>query len=143
MSIAEVQDLRLEAGPGRLKVALAAFRHPLAILGLVIASAWLLIAIFAPLIAPHDPLDQSLVPLQGPGSGHWFGTDELGRDVLSRVLYGARLSLPLALLLVGLAVVIGGAVGGVAGYFGGFVDGPVMRWTDPVFAVPAVLLARG
>jgi peptide/nickel transport system permease protein len=141
MSVAEVQDLRLEAGPGRLKAALAAFRHPLAIIGLVIAVAWLLIAIFAPLISPHDPLDQSLVPLQGPGSGHWFGTDELGRDVLSRVLYGARLSLPLALLLVGLAVLVGGTLGAIAGYFGGFVDGLIMRCTDLVFAFPAIILA--
>ncbi len=111
MSVAEATEYHADPRPRRLQAALSAFRHPLAIIGLVIASAWLLIAIFAPLIAPYDPLDQSFVPLHAPEAGHWFGTDELGRDVLSRVLYGARLSLPLALLLVGMAVAIGGHAG--------------------------------
>jgi peptide/nickel transport system permease protein len=119
----------------------AAWRHPLAILGSVIAISWLLIALFAPLLAPHDPLAQDLVPLQGPGSGHWFGTDELGRDVLSRVIYGARLSLPIALVLVGLAATIGGVLGAIAGYFGGLLDGFVMRCADLVFAFPPIILA--
>src|SRR5262249_17751192 len=119
----------------------AAWRHPLALIGLVIAAIWLVVAIAAPLLAPHDPLAQDLVPLQGPGSGHWFGTDELGRDVLSRVIYGARLSLPIALALIGLAVPIGGVLGAIAGYFGGIVDGFVMRCSDLVFAFPAIILA--
>jgi peptide/nickel transport system permease protein len=141
MSVAEATEYRADPRPRRLQATLQAFRHPLAITGLVIATAWLLIAIFAPLIAPYDPLDQSFVPLHAPEPGHWFGTDELGRDVLSRVLYGARLSLPLALLLVGMAVVIGGTLGAMAGYFGGFVDGLIMRCTDLVFAFPAIILA--
>jgi len=119
----------------------AAWRHPLAIAGLVIAGAWIAIAIFAPLLAPHDPLEQSALSFVPPSSGHWFGTDELGRDTFSRVLYGARISIPLALLLVSLALLIGGTVGAVAGYLGGAVDGLVMRTADLVFAFPPIILA--
>jgi peptide/nickel transport system permease protein len=118
-----------------------AWRHPLAIAGLLIAGTWLVIAIFAPLLAPHDPLAQSASSFVHPSRAHPFGTDELGRDVLSRVLYGARLSIPLALLLVSLALVIGGTLGAVAGYFGGIVDTIVMRAADLVFAFPAIILA--
>jgi peptide/nickel transport system permease protein len=119
----------------------AAWRHPLAIAGLVIAGAWIFVAIFAPWLAPHDPLAQSASSFVPPSWGHFFGTDELGRDVFSRVLYGARLSIPLALLLVTLALLIGGTLGAVAGYFGGIVDGFVMRSADLVFAFPAIILA--
>jgi peptide/nickel transport system permease protein len=111
------------------------------LIGAAIAIAWLVIAIFAPLFAPHDPLAQNFVPLQHPSHAHLFGTDELGRDVLSRVLFGARLSLPLAMLLVSLSLAIGLILGLAAGYFGGIVDGVVMRLTDLVFAFPAIILA--
>jgi peptide/nickel transport system permease protein len=122
-------------------LASAAWRHPLAIAGLVIAGAWIFIAIFAPWLAPHDPLAQSASSFVPPSWGHFFGTDELGRDVFSRVLYGARISIPIALLLVCLALVIGGTLGAIAGYFGGIVDGFVMRSADLVFAFPAIILA--
>jgi peptide/nickel transport system permease protein len=118
-----------------------AWRHPLTILGATIAGAWILIAIFAPLIAPYPPLAQDFTPFLHPSSRHLFGTDELGRDVFSRVLYGARLSVPLALLLVGISSVIGGTVGAFAGYLGGLADGVVMRAADLVFAFPAIILA--
>jgi peptide/nickel transport system permease protein len=118
-----------------------AWRHPLTILGGTIAGAWIVIAIFAPLIAPHDPLAQDFTPFLHPGWHHLFGTDELGRDVFSRVLYGARLSVPLALLLVGISLTIGATVGALAGYLGGIVDGIVMRAADLVFAFPAIILA--
>jgi ABC-type dipeptide/oligopeptide/nickel transport system permease subunit len=118
-----------------------AWRHPLTIVGGTIALAWLLIAIFAPLVAPYDPLAQSFTPFLHPSGHHLFGTDELGRDVLSRVLYGARLSVPLALLLVGISSVIGGTLGAFAGYLGGIADGAVMRAADLVFAFPAIILA--
>jgi len=119
----------------------AAWRQPLAIVGIVLAALWIAIAVFAPWLAPHDPLAQDLPPLLGPSGDYPFGTDELGRDVLSRVLWGARLSIPLALLLVGLALLIGATLGAIAGYFGGFVDGVVMRTVDLVFAFPAIILA--
>jgi peptide/nickel transport system permease protein len=133
--------VKLRVWQRRGPLANPAWRHPLAIAGLVIAGAWIVVAIFAPLIAPHDPLAQSAASHVAPGRDHLFGTDELGRDVLSRVLFGARLSIPLALLLVSLALAIGGTLGAVAGYFGGVVDGLVMRAADLVFAFPAIILA--
>ena len=123
---------------GRLK---PAWRQPLAIAGAVIAIGWIVVAIFAPLIAPHDPLAQNFPPAQSPSGAHLFGTDELGRDVLSRVVYGSRISVPIALLLVTIAALIGGIIGGVAGYFRGLVDGAAMRVVDLVFAFPPIILA--
>jgi peptide/nickel transport system permease protein len=119
----------------------AAWRQPLAITGVLLAGGWIIAAAFAPVLAPHDPIAQNALPLLAPSRDYLFGTDELGRDVLSRVIWGARLSIPLALLLVGLAVLIGGTLGAIAGYFGGFVDGIVMRSADLVFAFPAIILA--
>jgi peptide/nickel transport system permease protein len=116
-------------------------RQPLAAIGAVIALAWILIAIFAPLIAPANPLAQNFAAQQSPSWHHLFGTDELGRDVLSRVIYGSRITVPIALLLVACAATIGSAVGAVAGYFRGFVDGTLMRATDLVFAFPPIILA--
>jgi peptide/nickel transport system permease protein len=134
--------IKVRSWQRRGPLASTAWRHPLAIAGLVIAGAWIFIAIFAPWLAPHDPLAQSATSFVPPSWGHFFGTDELGRDVFSRVLYGARLSIPLALLLVTLALLIGGTLGAIAGYYGGIVDGFVMRSADLVFAFPAIILAR-
>jgi peptide/nickel transport system permease protein len=119
----------------------AAWRQPLAIAGVVIAFVWLVIAIFAPLIAPDDPLAQSFPASMGPSLHHLFGTDELGRDVFSRVVYGTRVSIPIAVALVALAATIGGTVGAVAGYFRGVTDGILMRAADLVFAFPPIILA--
>ncbi|WP_090481897.1 ABC transporter permease [Nakamurella panacisegetis] len=117
------------------------WRQPLAIVGVVVVAAWVVIAIFAPLIAPSDPLAQDFVQLKGPSAQHWLGTDELGRDVLSRVVYGARVSLPLAVLLVFGAMLVGSVVGALAGFFGGWVDAVGMRLADIVFAFPGIILA--
>ena len=111
------------------------------IFGLVIAAFWFVIAVVAPLVAPQDPLAQGVALYQAPSAAHLMGTDELGRDVFSRVLWGARVSIPLAMLLVALAFTIGGTLGGLAGYLGGWVDEVVMRGADFVFAVPTILLA--
>jgi ABC-type dipeptide/oligopeptide/nickel transport system permease subunit len=138
---AQAPPIRVRTWQRRGPLANPAWRHPLAIAGLVIAAAWIVVAIFAPLIAPDDPLAQSAASFISPGRAHFFGTDELGRDVFSRVLFGARLSIPLAMLLVSLALAIGGTLGAVAGYFGGVVDGLVMRAADLVFAFPAIILA--
>jgi peptide/nickel transport system permease protein len=119
----------------------AAWRQPLAVTGAAIALAWIVIAVFAPLIAPADPLAQTFTPAQGPSLDHLFGTDELGRDVFSRVIYGARVSLPIAFLLVVLAATIGGVIGAISGYFRGITDGALMRSTDLVFAFPPIILA--
>ncbi len=119
----------------------AVWRRPMAIIGVVVIAIWLIIAIFAPLIAPYDPLAQSFARLAPPSAEHWFGTDAVGRDVLSRTLYGARVSLPLALILVVCSMIIGSILGAVAGYFGRGVDEVIMRISDLVFAFPTIILA--
>jgi peptide/nickel transport system permease protein len=128
-------------GRFRLRWVRPEWRTPLAVVGAAIATVWILVAIFAPLLAPHDPLAQTFVPFSPPSREHLFGTDELGRDVFSRTLYGARISLPLGVLLVALASTIGGILGAVAGYFRRWIDAGVMRTADLVFAFPAILLA--
>jgi peptide/nickel transport system permease protein len=124
----------------RLRVP-AAWRQPLAVTGLAVVGAWLVIAIFAPLIGPDNPLAQNFDILAAPSSAHWFGTDELGRDVLSRVLSGARVTLPLAVLLVVIAMLIGAVLGGIAGFLGGWADVTLMRLADLFFAFPGIILA--
>ena len=88
---------------------------------------WILVAILGPVLWPYGPLAQDFARLQAPSGAHWFGTDELGRDVFSRVLAGAQVTVPLALLLVGLSVVVGGVLGLAAGFFGRWLDETVMR----------------
>jgi peptide/nickel transport system permease protein len=127
--------------PGRSSLARSPWRQPLALIGLTVLAIWVLIAIFAPVLAPQDPLAQKATQLMSPSSSHLMGTDELGRDVLSRVLYGARVSLPLAVLLVIISLAIGAALGAVAGFFGGLVDAVIMRVADLVFAFPGIILA--
>ena len=119
----------------------SAWLQPLAVVGIALAGAWLAVAVLAPWLSPYDPLDQAAGLYQPPSPEHLFGTDELGRDVFSRVLWGARVSIPLAVLLVSLAFLIGGTLGALAGYFGGWVDEIVMRGADLVFAIPTILLA--
>ena len=117
------------------------WRQPLGLAGLAVIAGWAVIAIFAPLIAPRSPLAQKFTILAAPSAAHWFGTDELGRDVFSRVLYGARITLPLAVILVAAAMLIGAVLGGVAGYAGGWADNVLMRLADLVFAFPGIILA--
>lgn len=117
------------------------WRSPLAITGLAIIAVFLIAAVFASVISPQDPLAQKWPKFQSPSAEHWFGTDQLGRDILSRVIHGTRISLPLALLLVVLAMVIGTVLGAIAGYFGGWIDMVVMRCADLVLAFPAIILA--
>jgi peptide/nickel transport system permease protein len=123
-----------------------ASRRPYLVLGVAIAAAMLLLALLAPRLAPYDPLRQFPEGLVGgapvgPSLRHPLGTDSRGRDVLSRLLHGARISLTIGLGAMALAIVLGLSVGAVAGYFGGHVDGALMRLTDVVMAFPAVLLA--
>jgi peptide/nickel transport system permease protein len=131
------QALRLRV----TRVGVPAWVQPLAVVGLVVVGAWLMIAALAPWLAPYDPLDQGGRLFQAPSAEHLFGTDDLGRDVFSRVLWGARVSIPLAVLLVTMAFLIGGTLGGLAAYLGGWVDELVMRSADLVFAIPTILLA--
>ncbi|OJA82994.1 nickel transporter permease [Burkholderia ubonensis] len=117
--------------------------NPLNLFGLAILVALLAVAIVAPLITPHDPLRQVLADrLLPPGSpSHWLGTDQLGRDILSRLIGGSRLTLGIALLVVAIVVPIGLAIGTTAGYVGGFVDSVLMRITDVALAFPKIVLA--
>jgi peptide/nickel transport system permease protein len=108
---------------------------------LAVTVAWAGVAVVGPLLAPYEPLVQSSFILSVPTHLHLFGTDELGRDVLSRVIWGARVSIPYSVLMVALSVVLGALVGGVAGYFGGWIDEVLMRVADFVFAFPTIILA--
>lgn len=117
-------------------------RTPLAAAGLAIVAAYLIAALAAPALAPDDPLRmQSNALLAGPRTGHPFGTDQFGRDVLARLLYGARASLAVAFGSVVLALAAGGTAGLAGGYYGGGLDNTLMRIMDVIFAFPAVLLA--
>ncbi|MCE4025937.1 MULTISPECIES: ABC transporter permease [unclassified Microbacterium] len=118
-----------------------AWRTPLAVVGTVIALMWIVIAILAPWIAPHDPLAQDLPRLAAPSGEAIMGTDVNGRDVFSRLLLGAQATIPLALMLVVCAMIVGTTVGAVAGYLGGWFDEVLMRITDMVMAFPTVILA--
>jgi peptide/nickel transport system permease protein len=116
--------------------------NPMAMTGAVIILAWTIIAIAAPVIAPYDALAQKIDErLSEPSPTHWFGTDEVGRDVFSRVIYGAQVSLPVGLIVVVFAMALGSLVGGLAGYNGGIVDLLVMRLVDITLAFPSIVLA--
>jgi peptide/nickel transport system permease protein len=117
-------------------------RNYLALLGLLIVGFWLLVTLGAPLLAPYEPLKQNIVDrLQPPGSTYWFGTDQLGRDIFSRVMYGGRISLPAALMVILLAGAVGTLIGSVAGFWGGTIDELFMRLTDIFMAFPTIILA--
>jgi len=130
------------AAPARPRRRPAWLRSPLTVAGLLLISVFALAALAAPLLAPADPLKQVLsTRLKPPTSAHWLGTDQLGRDVLSRMLFGARISLLIGVVVVGLAGSLGTFVGVVAGYTGGWLDEGLMRLTDIFFAFPALILA--
>lgn len=117
-------------------------RSPSVILGAVIVFSLIVAAVFAPLIAPYDPIRQSFrIQLQPPSPAHLLGTDEFGRDILSRILYGARWALFVGLLADTIALIAGVLLGLVAGYYGGWVDTVVTWLTDVMLAFPYLLLA--
>lgn len=121
---------------------LAFRRNPAAMAGLVIVVALLVVAAFAPLIAPHDPLAQTLANrLKPPSGANWFGTDSLGRDIFSRIVYGTRVTLVIVMLVVITVGPIGLLIGCAAGYLGGWVDTVLMRITDVFLAFPRLVLA--
>lgn len=129
--------------PQRLRIASvhSIWRQPSVVAAGIILLVWVLAAVLAPVIVPADPIAQSSDLFEPPSAAHWFGTDELGRDVFSRVVYGARLSLPLAVIIVACSLLIGGLVGLLAGYLGRAADEVLMRLTDLVFAFPQIILA--
>jgi peptide/nickel transport system permease protein len=113
-----------------------------AIAGMVVIATFVLLAVFAPLIVPYDPIATSWsLVRKAPSAQHWFGTDDLGRDILVRVIYGARASLMAGAISVGIALAIGVPFGLLAGYRGGFIDALISRITDAMLAVPFLILA--
>jgi peptide/nickel transport system permease protein len=117
-------------------------RNPRMIVGGIIVLGWLFIAAFAPFVAPYDPIkvnvSDTLIP---PGGAHWLGTDDLGRDVLSRVMWGARVSLSVGVISVSIGLLVGTSLGLAAGYLGGKFDLLIMRGIDALLAFPALILA--
>lgn len=111
-------------------------------IGVIICALWILAAILAPWIAPYDPIEQDLtVRLKPPSAEHWFGTDQFGQDIFSRVIYGGRYSLLAGLLTVVIAGAIGTMYGAIAGYVGGRVDLVMMRLSEMIMSFPSLILA--
>lgn len=127
---------RTKAGWWRLLL-----KNPVGMVGAVIVLLTVITAIAAPIIAPYDPADQQAQRLLSPSSDHFFGTDELGRDTFSRIIFGARVSLEVGMIAVLVSLVFGGLLGILAGFFGGTVDNVIMRFVDILFAFPGLILA--
>ncbi|TCR87797.1 ABC transporter permease [Rhizobium sp. BK376] len=115
--------------------------RPVLIIGLAIVVFWIFVALTIDMWSAYDPLKLIGRKLQEPSLQHWLGTDALGRDVLTRTLYGARYSIAISAVVVICSVLIGSALGAIAGFFGGWVDGVIMRLVDVTLAFPPVLLA--
>ncbi len=132
------------AGASQWAIAARHFRrNRLALAGLVIVVVLYLVAFLAPLIAPYDPLAQGNLATTSylpPGGAHLLGTDQFGRDILSRIIYGARISLAVGFIAVAIAIVLGSLLGAIAGYLGGKVEAVIMRFTDMVMAFPRLVL---
>lgn len=143
MAIDELADNRPRAEAWRRRLPPIA-RGRLTIIGGAITITVILLAVFAPLLAPYDPLKQNPRQLfADPSRQHWFGTDDLGRDILSRVIWGARASLYVGIVSVSIAVLFGTLLGLLAGFYGRWLDSLIARLLDIVFAFPTILLALG
>jgi peptide/nickel transport system permease protein len=113
-----------------------------AMLGLTLIVLEVLVAVFAPWVAPHDPIYQDLeAPMQPPSRAHPFGSDDVGRDILSRIIHGARISLSVGLIAVGIAGTLGVTLGLITGFYGGWLDDLILRGMDLLLAFPGILLA--
>lgn len=117
-------------------------KSPLAMFGLAIICVLIFCAVFAEVISPYSPIKQDLMHMfETPSSSHWLGTDEFGRDILSRLIYGARVSLQVGFIAVGIALIVGGFLGAVSGYYSGWLDNIIMRIMDVLLSIPQTLLA--
>ncbi len=117
-------------------------RNKLTVVGVVVIAMFVLATLLAPVIAPHDPLSQDIRNRLAPLSRvHLLGADELGRDTLSRLIYGARISLLTSIFVVGITMIVGVILGSISGYYGGMLDSIIMRITDVVLAFPGIILA--
>jgi peptide/nickel transport system permease protein len=138
-----VENSSNEMGISRRSAASLIKRQPLAAVGVALLALFAVCAVFAPWLAPDDPARLDLTGrLMGPSWAHWFGTDELGRDILSRTLFGARISLIVSVSVVGLSLAVGLVAGGLAGFYGGWTDTVVNVYvTNAFMAMPGILLA--
>lgn len=126
----------------RRRVLRSLARHKAALVGLTVMLGIVVVAVLAPVLAPYDPIKQFVgQPLQAPSTAHLLGTDMYGRDILSRIVFGARTSIILALTAVGISSVVGTILGATAGFYGGWTDETVMRGMDVLFAFPSLVLA--
>ena len=141
--LTDTPESAFQAASGRFYLGmLDFFRNRLAVVGLLIIVILVFTALFAPYIAPYDPVAANLANrLQPLSAEHWFGTDELGRDIFSRIVWGSRLTLYVIILVAIIAAPVGILVGTVAGYFGGIIDTVLMRITDIFLAFPKLILA--
>ena len=152
MSVAELEahEVALESATGGLwrDAFRRLVRNPAAILGALLVAMFIVAAAFAPILAPYAPKEQNLLLIArgccpGPSHHHWLGVDQLGRDVYSRILYGARFSLIIGIVSVSIGLSVGLVLGSLAGYLGGFVDSLIMRCMDVMLAIPGLLFAIG
>jgi peptide/nickel transport system permease protein len=141
--LADVPQSRWQARLGRFYLGMLEFcRNPMAVAGLAMVVLLVVVALLAPLLAPGSPFEQDLTRrLQPPSAENWFGTDELGRDIYTRVIHGSRLTLYMVILVAIIVAPIGLLVGTVSGYLGGWVDNVLMRITDIFLAFPRLVLA--
>jgi peptide/nickel transport system permease protein len=128
------------SGPRR-RFLLRVGRNRLGMAGAIMILVAVLVAVAAPLIAPYDPSSQAASRLLPPSADHPMGTDELGRDTASRIIFGARVSLQVGILAVGIGLILGGVIGLLAGFYGGWLDDGLMRVVDIMFAFPGLILA--
>lgn len=137
------QDQPLNKPRTRSQTLLRSLRkNPAVAFGTVVVITWIVLAVFAPTLATHEPLSQAVSDrLQAPSSAHIMGTDELGRDIFSRVLYGGRITLPAAFAVIIIDSIIGTLIGAIAGYLGGLWDEILMRITELYLAFPTIILA--
>ena len=148
---AETQELQVERDQviGRWADARQRLlRSPSSVIGLILIGLFVFVAVFAPLLAPYEPGDQNLSVIRpgvypGPSAEHLLGVDQLGRDILSRIIYGARTSLVIGLVSLGFGAIVGLTIGSLAGAFGGPTDTVLMRFMDMMLAIPGLLLAIG
>ena len=118
--------------------------NPITAIAFALFATIVLVAVFGPMLAPYDPMESNAArALQPPSADHWFGTDNLGRDVFSRVLIATRLDLMISVAAVALSFVVGAAIGSAAGYWGGWIDAVTGRFVDTIMAFPLFVLAMG
>lgn len=135
-----IQNSEIQSSRRRRQIVRFLRRRPIAVIGALITLLLLIVAVFAPLLAPYDPSSQAATRLLPPGLSHLMGTDNLGRDVFSRVLFGTRASMYVGFVSVAISLVIGGVLGVVAAYRLGITDTIIMRIMDIIFAFPTLIL---